>query len=48
MDGPCLYLGADALAASGAVAVTPEGDGLSVRRARDDSRGRIWGGSPGQ
>ena len=42
IDGPCIYFGADALAASGALAIDPDGDGLSIRRASDDSRGRLW------
>ena len=42
VQGPCLYLGADALAESGALAIDAEGETLSIRRASDDSRGRLW------
>ena len=42
VEGPCLYFGADALAESGALAVNLKEHGLAVRRARDDSRGRLW------
>jgi competence protein ComEC len=42
VQGPCVYFGADALAESGALAIDAEGDALSIRRASDDSRGRLW------
>ena len=42
MQGPCLYFGADALVAGGALAIDAEGEALSIRRASDDSRGRLW------
>jgi competence protein ComEC len=42
LEGPCLYFGADALAQSGALAISADGERLVVRRARDDSRGRLW------
>ena len=42
LDGPCLYFGEAELAESGALAVSARGDGLSIRRARDEARGRLW------
>ncbi|HET7410744.1 MAG TPA: hypothetical protein VFJ13_11150, partial [Paracoccaceae bacterium] len=42
LDGACLYFGERELAESGALAVSARGDGLAIRRARDDSRGRLW------
>lgn len=41
-EGPCFYFGEDALQWSGALAVSVAGDGLTIRRARDASRGRLW------
>ncbi len=42
VEGPCLYFGEEELRAAGALAVSTDGDGLAVRRGRDDSRGRLW------
>jgi competence protein ComEC len=41
-EGECVYFGENEIEQSGALAVWSTGDGLAIRRARDDSRGRLW------
>ena len=40
--GQCLYFGKEELRSAGALAVSADGDGLAIRRARDETRGRPW------